>query len=94
MMKFLIKLLFPEPELGINQHMRRVLAQDATNALEQTARQISAELSRGPEPELGINQHMRRVLSQEPARQISAELSRGPGDVALELAVFGGKAGS
>ena len=60
-MKFLIKLLFPEPELGINQHMRRVLAQDATNALEQTA------------------------------RQISAELSRGPGDVALELAVFGGK---
>ena len=44
-----------------------------------------------PEPKLGINQQMRRVLSQEPARQISAELSRGPGDVALELAVFGGK---
>ena len=44
-----------------------------------------------PEPKLGINQQMRRCLSQEPARQISAELSRGPGDVALELAVFGGK---
>jgi hypothetical protein len=43
-----------------------------------------------PEPKLGINQQMRRCLNPEPARQKSAEIIRGPGDVALELAVFGG----